>query len=177
MLFLCWINIDLRHWHCIFKQPWLSIKPGWIYGECVWPASSLIPNSFCLCKRCSASHPVEGHLKCKLSLSTQQNSLFIHCPSAHPCMASKDSTTLGSHPLLHPNSGTLMIKFNSISRFKSSFHQMTNFPPPSLFSIFFFHPRICTYGMVTLQKLVFNRHFLPNPSYLWEKTTMDGMKF
>ena len=97
--------------------------------------------------------------------------------TVHPCMASKDSTTLGSHPLLHPNSGTLMIKFNSISRFKSSFHQMTNFPPLSLFSIFFFHPRICTYGMVTLQKLVFNRHFLPNPSYLWEKTTMDGMKF
>ena len=64
--------------------------------------------------------------------------------TAHPCMASKDSTTLGSHPLLHPNSGTLMIKFNSISRFKSSFHQMTNFPPLSLFSIFSFDPRIST---------------------------------
>ena len=44
---------------------------------CVWPASSLIPNSFCLVKRYSASHPVEGHLKCKLSLSAQQNSLLI----------------------------------------------------------------------------------------------------
>ena len=29
--------------------------------------------------------------------------------AAHSCMVSKDSTTLGSHPLLHPNSGTLMI--------------------------------------------------------------------
>ena len=46
---------------------------------CVWPASSLILNSFCLVKRCSASHPVEGHLKCKLSLLAQHNSLLRRC--------------------------------------------------------------------------------------------------
>ena len=133
---------------------------------CVWPASSLIPNSFCLVKRCSASHPVEGHLKCKLSLSTQQHSLLIHCPLLYGVKRFNNFRISPPPPSRFKHLNELIqfylqiqIILSSNDKFSSSISVLHLFLRPQNL-----HMRYV--DAVTLLRLMLNRHFLLNPSYL-----------